>query len=87
MNPCFYWIDRPVSFRPGETVAAALLRAGIADLGPEGGAVRGRLFCGIGACQACVIAIAGEGAIEACLTPARSGMRLSPQPSLGLRHE
>ena len=23
MNPCFYWIDRPVSFRPGETIAAA----------------------------------------------------------------
>ncbi len=87
MNPCFYWIDRPVSFRPGETIAAALLRAGIDDLGPEGGTGRGRVFCGIGACQACVVAIAGEGPVEACLTPARSGMRLAPQPGIGLHHD
>lgn len=87
MNPCFYWIDRPVSFRPGETIAAALLRAGIADLGAGGGIVPGRVFCGIGACQACVVAVAGEGAVEACLTPARPGMRLTPPPSLGPHHE
>ncbi|WP_332681646.1 2Fe-2S iron-sulfur cluster-binding protein [Bosea sp. (in: a-proteobacteria)] len=87
MNPCFYWIDRPVSFRPGETIAAALLRAGIADLGPDRGAARARVFCGIGACQACVVAVAGEGPVEACLTPARAGLRLGPQPGLGLRHD
>ena len=72
MTAHFYWNGEPVPFRPGETIAAALLGAGIVHLG------RGRIFCGIGACQGCLVAMTGAAAVEACLTPASEGLRLSP---------
>ncbi len=72
----FQWCGRTVEFADGETVAAALLRADIrvipavSDTG-----VAGRVFCGIGACQCCLVTI--DGIIrEACLTPADAGMRV-----------
>jgi len=86
MSGCFFWNDRPVAFESGETIAAALLRAGIADLGPSRDTLGGRIFCGIGACQGCVVAIAGAAPVEACLTPAREGLRLSPLPMIGADH-
>lgn len=58
-----------------ETIAAALDRAGIRILGTGQGDCAGRYFCGIGACQACVISIDGT-SMEACLTPARDGLRV-----------
>jgi NADH dehydrogenase/NADH:ubiquinone oxidoreductase subunit G len=72
MTAHFYWDGEPVPFQPGETIAAALLGAGIVHLG------HGRVFCGIGACQGCLVAMAGTAPVEACLTPAREGQRLSP---------
>jgi hypothetical protein len=79
----FLWCGRAVAFRAGETVAAALRRAGVRDLGPAGGPVRGRVFCGIGACQACLVAEDGGPAFEACLTPARAGLVLVPATVAG----
>ena len=83
MSARFFWIDRPVAFEAGETIAAALLRAGIADRGRSGDAPGGRVFCGIGACQGCVVAVAGGAPVEACLTPAREGLLLGPLPMIG----
>lgn len=77
MNGTLYWMGKALPFRDGETIAAALRRSGIVDLGPAVGELRGRYFCGIGSCQACLVAVDGDGAVEACLTPAREGMRLS----------
>jgi hypothetical protein len=77
MDETFFWLGYPVLFRPGESFAAALRRAGVADLGPAMGALRGRYFCGIGACQACLVSVNGAAPIEACLTPARAGVQLS----------
>lgn len=82
-----FWNDRVVPFRPGETIAAALGRAGILSLGPEDAPVRGRVFCGIGACQACVVSVEGGVPVEACLTPARDGMRIGFMPAIGARDE
>lgn len=86
MTSSFLWNDVAVPFRPGETIAAALLRAGIISLGSDGGRLSGRIFCGIGACQGCTIAVEGGAPVEACLTPARTGLRLSPVPGLGAGH-
>lgn len=68
----FTWRGRPISFRPGETIAAALTGAGISDLGQDGAGGRQRYFCGIGACQNCLVRADGL-TVEACLTPARDG--------------
>jgi predicted molibdopterin-dependent oxidoreductase YjgC len=76
MSGLLYWMDAAVPFRDGETIAAALRRHGIDDFGPAAGGQRGRYFCGIGSCQACMVSIDGECTVEACLTPAREGMRL-----------
>ena len=73
-----YWNRTPVPFRPGETVAAALQRSGLRDLGAGFGESHGRYFCGIGTCQACLVSINGAAPVESCLTPARDGMRLGP---------
>ncbi|MGY6250737.1 2Fe-2S iron-sulfur cluster-binding protein [Bosea thiooxidans] len=86
MNGHFFWNGAPVAFRPGETIAAALLRAGVVDLGQAHGAPGARVFCGIGACQGCVVAIANAAPVEACLTPAREGLRLGPLPAIGADH-
>lgn len=73
----------PVQFRfdgrvylaeAGDTIAAALLRAGVRQLrrAPSGGAPRG-LFCCMGICQECVVEVDGIHR-EACRTPVTAGM-------------
>lgn len=66
-----------VPFEANETIAAALDRAGVVSLGEGQGGCAARYFCGIGACQACVVSVDGT-RMEACLTPAREGQRVEP---------
>jgi predicted molibdopterin-dependent oxidoreductase YjgC len=75
----FSWCGRPVEFMRGETIAAALLRSGVRDLTPDGASpAPGRVFCGIGSCQSCLVRHDGRAAMEACLTLAVAGLRLTP---------
>lgn len=69
----FRWQGQAIAFRAGDTLATALIRAGIVDLG-AGRAV----FCGIGQCQGCLVRSNGR-LVEACLTPCRAGLDVSPQ--------
>lgn len=77
-SPILFWGNLPVSFLPGETVAAALQRHGLTDLGEAVGGLHGRYFCGVGTCQCCLVSIHGAAPVEACLTLAQAGMQLSP---------
>lgn len=63
-----------VPFRPGQTVGAALVEAGIRSWRTTriSGRPRG-LFCGIGACYDCLLTINGRPNQRACLAPAESG--------------
>lgn len=72
-----YWNQLAVPFHPGETIAAALLRGGVTQLGESVGGLQGRYFCGIGNCQACLVSVNGASPVESCLTPAQHGMRLT----------
>lgn len=72
------WLDQTVPLRAGETIAAALRRAGIDHLGPASAGMGARYFCGIGTCQNCLVSVDGGPAVEACLTLAADGMRLGP---------
>lgn len=78
INPVLYWGPLAVPFHAGETIAVALLRQGVTDLGAGAKDQRGRYFCGIGTCQACLVSVNGASPVEACLTPAREGMQLTP---------
>lgn len=68
---------RTLEAREGESVAAALLAAGIRTLRmtPRRGEPRG-LFCGIGQCYDCLVEIDGEPGQRACMTRVRPGMRI-----------
>lgn len=61
-----------IEARDGETIAAALIRAGR----PSG------YFCGIGACFGCLVTVNGRRAQRACLTPVTEGDAVSPDPML-----
>lgn len=60
--------DVPAS--TGDTIAVAILRAGVAMGGPTSG--RG-LFCGMGSCYECHAVVDGVPLTRTCLTPARPG--------------
>lgn len=75
MTGTFFWNGDAISFRPGETVASALDRAGIRSFGMGLNQQERALFCGIGQCQSCLVLLDG-GLTEACLLEARAGMRL-----------
>src|SRR5262245_53614715 len=70
----------PIAARPGETVAAALLRAGVSHFRttPVSGSAR-LPYCMIGHCFDCLIEIDGVGSRQACLTQAKDGMSLRRQ--------
>lgn len=72
------WEDREIPARAGESLAAALLAAGI-NRGVTGisGAPRGP-FCMMGACFDCLVTVEGEGARQACMVPVVAGMKVSP---------
>ena len=59
---------------PGESIAAALLAAGISRFraAPRTGAARGPL-CLMGVCQECVVRVDGR-VVAACLEPVRAGI-------------
>jgi predicted molibdopterin-dependent oxidoreductase YjgC len=71
---------RPVPVEPDQTIAAALLAAGIRSWRTtrHGGRPRG-LFCGIGACFDCLVTVNGVADRRACLVEARDGDVVRPQ--------
>jgi thioredoxin reductase len=57
-----------VQARPGETIAAALIAAGIRDLRIDRNGLPRGLYCGMGVCQDCLVEINGQSAVPACMT-------------------
>lgn len=72
--------ERPVAFRAGDSVAAALLAAGIARFrdSPVDAAPRAP-YCMMGVCFECLVEIDGRQNQQACLIPARAGMVIRRQ--------
>jgi sarcosine oxidase subunit alpha len=64
----------------GDTVAAALLAAGIdhCRTTPVTGAPRAP-YCLMGVCFDCLVSIDGVGSRQACLVPVREGMKVETQ--------
>ncbi len=77
----FYWMGRSIPYREGESIASALEAAGVMSYGlmPT---CEARFFCGIGACQGCLVRVEGR-VVEACLAPAAE--RLQVEPAGGMR--
>lgn len=74
----FTFDGRPVRGFAGESVAAALLAAGITTLrrSPRDGAPRGA-FCWMGVCQECTVVVDGQRR-PACRMPVAAGLVVLP---------
>ncbi len=71
---------RAINARAGDSVAAALLAAGIAACRttPVSGAPRAP-YCLMGVCFECLVAIDGRQNRQACMVPAANGMTVETQ--------
>jgi len=76
----FVFDGRPVAAREADSVASALLAAGIfvTRETPVSGAPRGP-WCMMGACFDCVAVVDGARGVRTCMTPAREGLRVDTQ--------
>ena len=74
---------RLVPAEAGQTVAAALIGAGIVVFRhTPAGAPRG-IFCGMGVCFDCLVTVDGLAEQRACMTPVRRGMRVQTRSAEG----
>jgi sarcosine oxidase subunit alpha len=71
---------KPVMASTGDTVAAALIAAGIAHCRttPVSGAPRAP-YCLMGVCFECLVSVDGVGSRQGCLVPVRDGMAIERQ--------
>ena len=76
----FSYEGRDIAGRLGDSVAAALLSAGVTDLRatPVSGALRAP-YCMMGVCFDCLVEIDGVGNRQACLAPIAEGMQVRRQ--------
>jgi predicted molibdopterin-dependent oxidoreductase YjgC len=70
----------PINASAGDSVAAALLAAGIRSCRttPVSGVPRGP-YCMMGVCFECLVRIDGVGNRQGCLVPVQEGMRVETQ--------
>ncbi|RZU23599.1 (2Fe-2S)-binding protein [Streptomyces sp. BK239] len=75
---------RVVEALPGQTIAAALWSAGVTSWRTtrREGRPRG-VFCGIGVCFDCLVAVDGRPGQRACVTPALPGADIRTQEGTG----
>ncbi len=76
----FTFDGKAMTARAGDSVAAALLAAGVTACrtSPVSGAARAP-YCMMGVCFECLVAIDGVGNRQGCLIPVREGMRIEMQ--------
>lgn len=76
----FFFADEEITAHPGESIASALLAAGIYGLREtRAGDLRG-VFCGMGVCGECQVLVDGESR-RACMEAARPDLRVNRHPA------
>ncbi len=82
------WEGAAIPARAGESLAAALLAAGIVSFRdtPVSGAARGPL-CLMGACFDCLVEVEGEANRQACMVVVREGLRAGRQRGARALHD
>jgi predicted molibdopterin-dependent oxidoreductase YjgC len=80
----FAFDGAPVAFRPGQSVGAALIAAGIRSWRTTRVAGRPRgIFCGIGVCFDCLVVVDGRPNERACRVAAAEDMVVCTQEGTG----
>lgn len=81
----FFYNGQEVEAYPHETIAAALHAAGVRKLGVSAELHRPRgLFCAIGNCSSCFMAVDDEPNMRVCVIKVRPGMRVDEQQGKGV---
>jgi len=81
-DPFFVFEGERIAFTPGMSVAAALLRAGVAHFRQTQVSDQPRgPFCMMGACFDCLLVIDGRPNRQGCMTLAEQGMNVGRQPA------
>lgn len=70
----FTFEGRPVTAHKGETLAAALLAAGITAFGATRAGQPRMPLCNMGTCFDCAVTVDGQRLVRACLTDVRDGL-------------
>ncbi|MCP8895062.1 (2Fe-2S)-binding protein [Shinella daejeonensis] len=84
LSATIYFDGRAIRCRSGESVAAALLSAGIARFRSTPVLGAGRMpHCMIGVCFDCLLEIDGQADRQACLVPVVDGMDVRSQEGAG----
>lgn len=73
----------PVAVEAGQTVAAALLSAGITVFRRAPSGAPRSIFCGMGVCFDCLVTVDGLADQRACIMPVRPGMRVQLNDAQG----
>ena len=74
----FTFNDMQMTGYKGESIAAALLRAGVLSqrVSPRDKAQRG-YYCGMGQCWECAVRVEGLNTVRSCMMPVMQGMAIS----------
>lgn len=75
----FYFNNKPLKAKKGQTVAAALMANGIHNLGTSRKFLQPRgLYCATGRCMSCFVTINGVEHVLSCMTLVDEGMKVFP---------
>jgi len=78
----FTFDGREIVADPGDSVASALVDAGIRGFRKANADDMRGVFCGMGVCSECSVVIDGFPGLLACMTPVESGMVIEPHPQV-----
>ena len=84
----FYLVGKEMYGYEGDTIAAALMAAGVTTHRHtrKKGTPRG-IFCAIGRCTDCVMVVDGQINVRTCITPLKEGMQVQTQYGLSAKEE
>jgi len=84
-RPLHFWFEgKPLTGYEGDTVAAALVGAGIRMFRYSEKRQRPRgFFCAVGKCSSCLMVVDGRPNVMACMEPLREGMKVERQKGRG----
>ena len=84
----FYLDGKEMYSYEGDTIAAALMAAGVTTHRHtrKKGTPRG-IFCAIGRCTDCVMVVDGQINVRTCITPLKEGMQVQTQYGLSAKEE
>lgn len=78
----FYWEGNEITAQEGDTIAAALLAAGITHTRETPVSQSARApFCMMGSCFECRVEVDGEHNVQACMRPVEPGINVKRQRS------